>query len=55
MSLFLSFVFDISTKDPGQKPFSFKIGQGAVIKGKVYHFMRNAVSICIDVLYLLEF
>ncbi|GMY39005.1 peptidyl-prolyl cis-trans isomerase FKBP12 [Fagus crenata] len=22
-----------STKDPGQKPFSFKIGQGSVIKG----------------------
>ncbi|KAF8044185.1 hypothetical protein BT93_A2231 [Corymbia citriodora subsp. variegata] len=22
-----------STKDPGQKPFSFKIGQGTVIKG----------------------
>lgn len=25
---------DDSTKDPGQKPFSFKIGQGSVIKGK---------------------
>uniref|UniRef100_A0A9I9DI13 peptidylprolyl isomerase n=1 Tax=Cucumis melo TaxID=3656 RepID=A0A9I9DI13_CUCME len=25
--------FGGSTKDPGQKPFSFKIGQGAVIKG----------------------
>jgi hypothetical protein len=28
-SIFVSF----STKDPGQKPFTFKIGQGSVIKG----------------------
>lgn len=26
------FIYD-STKDPGQKPFTFKIGQGSVIKG----------------------
>ncbi|KAL4197249.1 hypothetical protein AMTRI_Chr04g250160 [Amborella trichopoda] len=35
-----------STKDPGQKPFSFKIGQGSVIKGKLicspdYAYGRN--------------
>lgn len=31
---YLCFIFvSYSTKDPGQKPFSFKIGQGSVIKG----------------------
>ena len=29
-----------STKDPGQEPFSFKIGQGSVIKGNSTHFVE---------------
>ncbi|RVW82811.1 hypothetical protein CK203_051171 [Vitis vinifera] len=31
--VFLCCFVYISTKDPGQKPFTFKIGQGSVIKG----------------------
>ncbi|KAK7837149.1 peptidyl-prolyl cis-trans isomerase fkbp12 [Quercus suber] len=29
-----------STKDPGQEPFSFKIGQGSVIKGNSTDFVE---------------
>jgi len=31
--VFCSLVYHYSTKDEGQKPFSFQIGKGAVIKG----------------------
>ena len=32
-----------STKDPGQKPFSFQIGVGQVIKG-TFHRIRICIS-----------
>lgn len=46
LSIFEEFIFLLltffSTKDPGQKPFSFKIGQGSVIKGNSSHpFLRR--------------
>lgn len=41
LPIFEEFIFSLltffSTKDPGQKPFTFKIGQGSVIKGNSSH------------------
>lgn len=54
--MFCSLVYNYSTKDEGQKPFSFQIGKGAVIKGKTYFlcFMVDHI-ICLNLFSSLFF
>lgn len=49
VSCLFVWLFYFSTKDPGQKPFAFKIGQGSVIKG------RSLVSLCLIQITIFSF
>ncbi|MQM00735.1 hypothetical protein Taro_033478 [Colocasia esculenta] len=44
-----------STKDPGQKPFTFKIGQGSVIKGSLPLVGKQSLVLSVIPLHYVDF